>query len=161
MLTSLSWFFSLQAQFYDNLRGDPNERKKNVHSGNQVRTTFFNYGLIGRITQAEDFGGEWPINSGHFYVGDISVMVGAEIELPSGAKIRPVTVSDGPRGNNEFNPNDPNDFWGWEPLPGFANRDTTTVAMSHQFRSWPESWPDRETDPQDPGWPGFFWKRPV
>jgi hypothetical protein len=89
-------------------------------------------------------------------------MVGAEIELPSGAKIRPVTVSDGPRGNNEFNPNDPNDFWGWEPLPGFANRDTTTVAMSHQFRSWPESWPDRETDPQDPGWPGqwngFFGK---
>ncbi|RMF58290.1 MAG: hypothetical protein D6748_09115 [Calditrichaeota bacterium] len=160
---ALIWFlFPLHAQFYRDLRGDPNERRKNVHSGNQVRTTFFNYGLIGRINQAEDFGGEWPINTGHFYVGDISVMVGAEVELPSGAIIRPVTVSDGPRGNNEYNPNDPNDFWGWEPLPGFANPDTNVVAMSHQPNSWPPFWPDREGDALDPGWPGqwngFFGK---
>lgn len=162
ILTSFAWVLTLQAQFYDELRGDPGERKKNVHSGNQVRTTFFNYGLIGRINAADDFGGEWPINSGHFYVGDISVMVGAEIVLPSGNIIRPVTVSDGPRGNNEYNPNDPNDFWGWEPLPGFSNPDTTMVAMSHRTNSWPPNWPDRRSDVQDPGWPGqwngFFGK---
>lgn len=161
-LACLGASLPLKAQFYTQLKGDPNERKKNVHSGNQIRTTFFNYGLIGRINNAEDFGGEWPINTGHFYVGDISVMVGAEIELPSGAKIYPVTVADGPRGNNEYNPQDPNDFWGWEPLPGFANPDTTVVAVSHQVQSWPARWPDRETDTNDPGWPGqwngFFGK---
>jgi len=145
-----------QNEFYKNLKGTPTARKKNVHSGNQVRTTFFNYGLIGRLNSAEDFGGEWPINSGHFYIGDISIMVGAEIELPDGTIIHPVTVSDGPRGNNEVNPNDPLDFWGWEPIPGFNNDDTTLVAMSHQSFSWPAVWPDRETDPLDPGWPGAW-----
>ncbi|RMH76204.1 MAG: hypothetical protein D6681_21745 [Calditrichaeota bacterium] len=160
-LLLLGWSGSLSAQFYKTLRGDPTARRKNVHSGNQVRTTFFNYGLIGRISP-DDFGGEWPINSGHEYVGDISVMVGAEVELPDGTRIHPVTVADGPRGSNEFNPNDPNDYWGWEPLPGFANPDTNIVAMSHLKESWPDRWPDRETDALDPGWPGqwngFFGK---
>ena len=162
ILFSLSFSLTLQAQFYKTLEGDPNERKKNVHSGNQIRTTFFNYGLVGRINNAEDFGGEWPINTARFYIGDISIMVGAEVQSDSGRIITPMTVSDGPRGSNEFNPNDPNDFWGWEPLPGFANPDTTSVAMSHLPNTWPTSWPDREGDMSDPGWReqwnGFFGK---
>ncbi len=151
----------VSAQYYETLKGHPNNREKNVHSGNQVRTTFFNYGLIGRENAAEDFGGEWPINSGHFYVGDISIMVGAEIELSDGQIITPVTVSDGPRGSNDVDPNDPTFFWGWEPLPGF-NASDSGVAMSHQRGTWPTDWPDRRTDANDPGWPGqwngFFGK---
>lgn len=150
------------AQYYKTLKGKPSARKKNVHSGNQVRTTFFNYGLVGRENTAEDFGGEWPINSGHYYVGDISVMVGAEIETDSGSIITPVTVSDGPRGNNDVDPNNTTIFWGWEPVPGFDNEDGEMVAMSHKKNSWPEMWPDRENDAQDPGWSGqwngFFGK---
>jgi hypothetical protein len=142
------------AQFYRTSKGKPQARKKNVHSGNQIRTTFFNYGLVGRENPAEDFGGEWPINSGHFYVGDISVMVGAEIELENGSVITPVSVADGPRGDNEVDPNNTTIFWGWEPLPGFDNPDSTVVAMSHQRKSWPAAWPDRENDAVDPGWPG-------
>lgn len=46
----------LGAQYYESLKGNSNQRKKNVHSGNQIRTTFFNYGFVGRINQAEDFG---------------------------------------------------------------------------------------------------------
>ncbi len=148
-------------QYYKTSKGDPFARKKNVHSGNQVRTTFFNYGLIGRENAAEDFGGEWPINSGHFYVGDISIMVGAQIQI-NGTTINPVTVADGPRGSNETDPNDVNIFWGWEPLAGFQSSDTNIVAMSHQPKSWPATWPDRENDVTDQGWPGqwngFFGK---
>lgn len=151
-----------QAQFYKSLKGDPLARKINVHSGNQIRTTFFNYGLVGRINAAEHFGGEWPINSGHFYVGDISVMVGAEIRMPDGRIITPVTVADGPRGSNEVDPTNSSVFWGWEPLPDFNNPGENLVAMSHQRNSWPPTWPDRETDANDPGWPGqwngFFGK---
>ena len=33
-------------------------------------------------------------------------MVGAEVLLPSGNNITPVTVADGPRGNNEYDPNE-------------------------------------------------------
>lgn len=151
-----------QNEYYRTSQGDFSNRKVNVHSGNQVRTTFFNYGLVGRINAAQDYGGEWPINSGHFYVGDISVMVGAEIELPDGRIITPVTVSDGPRGSNEEDPTDPTIKWTWEPLAGFDNPDTNTVAMSQQPNSWPASWPDRLGDANDPGWPGqwngFFGK---
>ncbi|RMG63783.1 MAG: hypothetical protein D6715_10655, partial [Calditrichaeota bacterium] len=156
------WFTTLPAQFYRTLKGDPNFRAKNVHSGNQIRTTFFNFGLVGRLNSAEDFGGEWPINSGHFYVGDISVMAGAEIQLPSRQNpdsivvIHPVTVADGPRGGNEVDPQNPTIFWGWEPLPGFINPDTALVAMSHKPISWPPFWPDKENDTVDPGWPGAW-----
>jgi len=156
-----------QNRFYDNHRGDPNSRAGNVHNGNRIQTSFFNYGFVGRRSgRADDFGGEWPINSGHEYIGDISVMVGAEVILPNGKRITPVTVADGPRGSNEFNPNDPNDFWGWEPLDGFlqqsSNPDSNLVAMSHEPFTWPESWPDRLSDASDPGWRGqwngFFGK---
>jgi hypothetical protein len=168
-LATIVWQSEGQSQtpFYQTLRGDINSRAGNVHSGNQVRTSFFNYGFIGRRSgRADDFGGEWPINSGHEYIGDISVMVGAEVRLPSGRIITPVTVADGPRGSNEYNPNDPNDFWGWEPLPGFlrpsSDPDSQLVAMSHQPFSWPSSWPDRQNDAIDPGWAGkwngFFGK---
>lgn len=125
---------------YSVYAGDPAERRKNVHTGNQIRSTFFNYGLIGRINSVEDFGLEWPINSGHFYIGDLSFMVGAEARLPNGDIIHSVEVADGPRGNNEYNPNDPNDFWGWEPLAGFANPGQPKVAMSHQPDTWPLDW---------------------
>ncbi|MCK6620212.1 MAG: T9SS type A sorting domain-containing protein [Calditrichaceae bacterium] len=125
---------------YSVYAGDPAERRKNVHTGNQIRSTFFNYGLIGRINSVEDFGLEWPINSGHFYIGDLSFMVGAEARLPNGDIIHSVEVADGPRGNNEYNPNDPNDFWGWEPLAGFANPNQPKVAMSHQPDTWPLGW---------------------
>jgi hypothetical protein len=80
-------------------------------------------------------------------------MVGAQINQ-NGTTITPVTVADGPRGSNETDPNDVNIFWGWEPLDGFQNPDTNVVAMSHQPKSWPLTWPDRESDAFDPGWPG-------
>jgi len=135
--------------------GDFNSRKKGVHSGNRVRTTFFNYGLIGRMSDTE-YGGEWPIGSGHLYVGDIDLLIGAEIVTADGDTIHSVEVNDSPRGNNEVNPSNPNEFWGWEPLPGYANPDTDQVAMSHLPQTWPPYWPDRMDDPEDPGWPGSW-----
>ena len=60
-------------------KGNSLARAKNDHSGNKIRTTFYNYGLVGRWTsEPEDIGGEWPINSGHEYIGDVGHMVGTE-----------------------------------------------------------------------------------
>ena len=136
-------------------RGSYYERRKGVHSGNRVRTTFFNYGLIGRISPAEDYGGEWPINSGHEYIGDVSIMVGAEVPITirvidtiigndtlyrdSIVYIHSVEVADGPRGNNEYSP-DGTTFWGWEPIPGYANPDTDLIARSRGPRFGPIGW---------------------
>ena len=58
--------FSLNFLLASSSKGNSLARAKNDHSGNKIRTTFYNYGLVGRWSnEPEDIGGEWPINSGH------------------------------------------------------------------------------------------------
>ena len=72
-------FLSTGIAFGGGPKGNSLARAKNDHSGNKIRTTFYNYGLVGRWTsEPEDIGGEWPINSGHEYIGDVGHMVGTE-----------------------------------------------------------------------------------
>ena len=147
-----------------NPHGNPLARAKNVHSGNKIRTTFYNYGLVGRMFDAvDDIGGEWPLGSTHEYIGDVSILVGAEIQ-PLGMTRPSVVTSFGPRAGNEMSGDI---FWGWEPLAGYANDDTNLVAMSHlgpsdkvsqgeAVNTWPDFWPDKSGDANDPGWPGAW-----
>ena len=83
-------FFIFTIAYSVNPKGNSLARAKNDHSGNKVRTTFYNYGLVGRWTsEPEDIGGEWPINSGHEYIGDVGHMVGTEfVDLGLGTFIR-------------------------------------------------------------------------
>lgn len=161
-------FVCSTSKLHSTSKGNSLSRAKNNHSGNKVRTTFYNYGLIGRWTsEPEDIGGEWPINSGHEYIGDVGHMVGSEFKDLDGNEKKSVITIDNPRGS-EFNLDT---HWGWEPLPGYNNPDTTLVAMSHMGPSenpdyknntWPNQWPDKLEDPLDPGWPdswnGYFGK---
>ena len=143
-------------------QGSELARAKNDHSGNKVRTTFYNYGLVGRwMSEPEDIGGEWPINSGHEYIGDVGHMVGAEFYDNLNMLRKSVITIDSPRGS-EINQDT---HWGWEPLPGFTNPDTPLVAMSHMgpdeddptfIHTWPSQWPDKLDDPLDPGWAGSW-----
>ena len=143
-------------------KGSELSRAKNTHSGNKVRSTFYNYGLVGRwSSEPEDIGGEWPINSGHEYIGDVGHLVGSEFQNLDGQLKKSVTTVYGPRGS-EMNQDI---HWGWEPLPGYTNPDTPLVAMSHMgpseddpdyIHTWPSSWPDKTSDPIDPGWSGSW-----
>ena len=143
-------------------KGNPLARAKNDHSGNKIRTTFYNYGLVGRWTsEPEDIGGEWPINSGHEYIGDVGHMVGTEFFDRDNIERKSVITIDNPRGS-EFNLDT---HWGWEPLPGYNSPDTPLVAMSHMgpsegananYNTWPDQWPDKLDDPLDPGWGGSW-----
>ena len=143
-------------------KGNSLARAKNDHSGNKIRTTFYNYGLVGRWTsEPEDIDGEWPINSGHEYIGDVGHMVGTEFVDLNNIKKKSVITIDSPRGS-EFNLDT---HWGWEPLPGYSNPDTPLVAMSHMgpsesenanVNTWPDQWPDKLDDPLDPGWAGSW-----
>lgn len=133
-------------------------RLAGVHSGNQIRTSFFNYGWFGRRTNVTgDYGTEWPINTGHYYVGDAGLLVGAEVKL-NHTKFVSVVTHENPRGKNEINPNNSLEHWGWEPIPGFAKKygDSGSVAMSHLKNTWPDFWPDRLDDQVDPGWRGSW-----
>jgi len=139
--------------------GDFREEKKNVHSGNKIRTTFYNNGWLGRNPQSqEDIGGEWPINSGHEYIGDVMIFAGAEFVDRKGKLQHSVITPHGPQVGARTGERSPDrkEWWTWEALPGYANPDTNLAAMSHQKISWPAFWPDKLDDRIDPGWPGSW-----
>ena len=120
--------------------GDPLFRAKNVHNANLVRTTFYNYGLIGNIGEISF---EWPQGTGNEYMGDFTPLWGTEFIHPSGDTLRSVTTSDGPRGNPDGPPGG-GMFWGFEPLDGYhavpQPGEDPLLAMSDQPDTWPASW---------------------
>lgn len=125
-----------------------------VHNGNRIQTTFFNSGLIGRVTDVTDFAGEWPKGSGHKYIGDQLMMVGAEIIDANGELKHSVVTPPGPKvgARTGDKSSDGLTWYTWLPLPGYAGADTTIIAMSHVPKSYPVYWPDKENVPDDPGW---------
>ena len=141
------------------LHGDFRERKKGTHSGNQIRTTFYNTGFIGRKTGSPtDYGVEFPINSGRTYVGDANIYVGAEVIDRHGQLKHIVVTPDGPEAGARTGQRGPGGEWyTWLPLPGYSNPDSNSIAMSHLRWSWPPTWPDKPSD-WDGHWDGYFGK---
>ena len=160
--TFIITIFFYSTIFGSSSKGNALARAKNNHSGNKIRTTFYNYGLVGRwSSEPNDIGGEWPINTGHEYIGDVGHMVGSEFIDLNNDKKRSVITIDSPRGS-EYNLDT---HWGWEPLPGYNNPDSSLIAMSHMgpsegesagYNTWPGQWPDKLNDPLDPGWAGSW-----
>ena len=136
-------------------------RRSAIHNGNLVRTVFGNYGVI---AQPGNKGprGAW-IHDNNGYIGDISLIVGAEITSPDietgemktfhSTVVCPV---DRPiSGSVEQSENGEN--WGFEPVAGYFNDYQESIAMSTSTGSWPTSWPDKNSE-WDGSWNGFFGK---
>ncbi len=147
---------TLPAQM-EGLRGDFMEVRNGEHAGNLFRTTFYNDGTFGRLQNPPDIAGEWPINSGHYYLIDGNLFVGGEVIDAEGqvkhiiSTVRSSMVS---WSTGDTSPD--GDWWTFLPLPGFAARDTNKIAMSKWPWAWPDVWPDKMSDPVDPGWPGAW-----
>ncbi len=136
---------------HDDLRsGDATWRRKGVHSGNKVRTVFYNFGLVANLNEIS---GEWPIGTGNYYIGDVTPVVGVEYVNALGDTVHSVVTCDGPRGNSDGPGGGV--FWGLEPIPDFLNEAQDGVAMSHLPGTWPAHWPDRAGS-WDGFWNGFF-----
>ncbi len=127
-------------------------RRTNVHNGNQVKSVFGNWGVIGQPCSGGPRGAWRYDNDG--YLGDVSPLVGAEV-TSQGKRFhvvetcpvdRPTTASD----------TDPRTgvYWTFEPVNGYFNPYEQKVAMSTDKTSWPSAWPDKMNDPIDPGWRG-------
>ena len=150
----------LQAQM-TGLHGDDREWRVGLHDGNQFRISFFNDGTFGGQMKKGYYGGEWPINSGHYYLLDGNIYVIAEVADNVGATkgtlrhiqatVKSLEYEDITTGDK-----DPSGVW-WTflPLPGFANPSRNKVAMVkggvEWSDSWPAYWPDKDTA-SDPGW---------
>ncbi|MBT3664223.1 hypothetical protein HOI27_05160 [bacterium] len=140
-------------------------RRTAIHNGNQVKTVFGNWGVIGQPA-AKGPRGAWK-NPNNGYIGDVSPLIGAEVTTTdtSGESItfhsvlippvdRPTStgMEDSPNGKT----------WTMEPVSGYFNESQESIAISTNPSTWPSYWPDKISDVNDPGWKnewnGFFGK---
>lgn len=140
-------------------RVDPTLRRRIEIDGNNVRTSVFNFAFSGRTGAGSGVPYEWPKNTNRYYVALLALFFGAEVRDDTGAVQRIVDLPayrTDPRTGNDWNLN-PIGF----PAPYF-NLATGRIAKSDEPDTWPEFWPDKLSDPQDPGWRGkwngFFGK---
>lgn len=146
----------------DEMFGDERYSYYNWHSGNQIRSTFWNEGYVGQREGIVPTSlGEWPINSGHNYINLITYMMLSEVKDTEGVIQHISSEANGVTTGNDSNAAsaDSRDDGTWQcnaPLPGFADPEVQRVAMSHQPNTWPYAWPDKYEDQIDPGWSGSW-----
>ncbi|MBI45025.1 MAG: hypothetical protein CMG66_02525 [Candidatus Marinimicrobia bacterium] len=135
-------------------------RRYGIHNGNLVKTVYSNWGVVG---QPGDKGprGAW-INDNNGYIGDVSLLVGAEVEAldQQGNNITFHSVvtcpvdrpsSTGPEQSNAGL------RWGFEPVSGYLNPSQLYVATSTNSNTWPNIWPDEKCN-WGGDWCGYFGK---
>jgi hypothetical protein len=161
-LLSITWYSGsvLFAQL-EGLHGDDAETRMGVHAGNQLRTSFYNDGTFGAIqpTTPDEIQGEWPINSGHIYIIDGNIFVGAEVpDRNTGELFHILSENKSANVGGSTGDTDPvtGAWWTFLPLPGFGDPNSTRIAMARGSNEWPSSWPafwpDKSNEPDDPGW---------
>ncbi|MFA6438416.1 MAG: hypothetical protein WCX28_03850, partial [Bacteriovoracaceae bacterium] len=134
-----------------------------VHNANRVKTVFGNWGVIGQPTDTRPRGA-W-IYSSNGYIGDVSLLVGAEVKT-NGSVFHSVATSPVARPASIFDTDDKSQGgtpWTFMPVNGYFNPAKQSIAMSDDKTTWPTSWPDKANDAFDPGWQGswngYFGKR--
>jgi hypothetical protein len=161
MLVAFAWTMDTAAQTssYAN-------RRSAVMRGNQVRTVFGNWGVIGQPSDTRPRGSWKDDNNG--YLGDVSPFFGAEVKWEDTTFRSVVTCPvDRPVGSGDLGRDrDPvtQKNWTMEPESGlFAGTPNQSVALSNDKTTWPAYWPDKLNDATDAGWKGqwngYFGKR--
>ena len=137
-------------------RVDLSLRRRTEIDGNNVRTSVFNFCFSGRTGSGQGVPYEWPKNTNRYYVALVGLFIGGEVTMDDGSTIQ--RIVDLPAYRNS--PADKS--WNMEPIPGYFNLAYGKIAKSDEPKSWPSEWPDKKTDPNDPGWKGkwngFFGK---
>ncbi len=121
------------------------DRRQGIHSGNLIRTLFYNYGTIGYPYTTPAV--EWPKGSNHNYIFEFGVIAAAEVIDIYGDTIH--IVDDGIIGGIAGEGGDVSpagEVWGWQPLPGYAAEGQNGIAMSDKPFTWPQKWPNRPDD---------------
>ncbi|NOX17469.1 MAG: hypothetical protein GXO87_04200 [Chlorobi bacterium] len=132
-------------------RGDRKYRKEGIHNGNLVETLFYNFGEV--AWWGREPSGVWPRGSRHSYMDGITPIVAAQVVDASGDTIRMVEA--GYRENMDVSPSGVER--GFQPRPGYANPNQSSIAMSDKPITWPLSWPGKD-DSWNGFWDGYFGK---
>ncbi len=146
-------------------RGREDAERAGQHDANNIRTIFWNYGMVGdyprdpgNVDLSVFHSAEVPKGSGMNYSDGITPFVLAKIIQADGAEAYIMETGFRERqGTSPFF----NRVMRFEPRPGYFQADPginsgRAPAMSNDPRTWPDFWPDRLDDPSDPGWPGSW-----
>jgi hypothetical protein len=149
-------------------RGTSDAERRGTHDANNIRSEFWNYGMVGNYPQD-------PINVDLTTFHSMEVPKGSGINYSDGttpfvlAKIRQTDGIDAyimETGYRERQATRSNgQAMRFEPRPGFFQADVginraLSPAMSNDTRTWPDTWPDRDQT-WDGAWNGYFGKRPA
>ena len=157
-----------------NQRGTSQSERVGHHDANNIRTRYWNYGMVGDyptdplgVDLSVFHSAEVPKGSGMNYTDGITPFVLSKIRTLDGQDA--YIMETGYRERQGISPQY-NRAMRFEPRPGFFEADPSinqarAPAISNDPRTWPSQWPDKLTDPFDPGWPkswnGYFGKRPA
>ena len=131
-------------------RVDASLRRRTEIDGNNVRTSVFNFVFSGRTGAGQGVPYEWPKNTGRDYVALVALFFGGEVTDDTG---KVVHIVDLPAfRTNQATGGD----WNMNPVPGYFNTTTGKIAKSDDSATWPSFWPDKLSDPGDPGWRGSW-----
>jgi hypothetical protein len=160
-------------------RGNISSERMGTHDANNLRTRFWNFGMVGdfigsNVDLSVFHSVEVPKGTGMNYSDGITPFV-LERYHPRPILNQPPDYSQylylmetGYRERQGFDAQ--GHMMRFEPRPGFFEPDPTknagrSPAMSNDSRTWPTRWPDKISDPDDPGWSGawdgYFGKRPA
>ena len=154
------------------LRGNLQFEYEGLHDANNIRTMFFNFGMVGSyprnpltVDLSVFHSVEVPKGSNENYSDGITPFVLAKIVQENGSDAYIMITGYRERqGDSPFF----NRKMRLEPRPGYAQADPTvnlalSPAISNDPRTWPDQWIDKLDDPDDPGWSGswngYFGKR--
>lgn len=144
------------------------------HDGANMRTRFWNYGMVGdyppdpgNVDLSVFHSLEIPKGVGLNYTDGITPFVLARVQQRDATSTHIMETGYRERqGTSPFR----NLIMRFEPRPGYfqpiaAINAGRSPAVSNDPRTWPDSWPDKLGDPTDPGWRGswngYFGKRPA
>ncbi|NNE08872.1 MAG: T9SS type A sorting domain-containing protein [Gemmatimonadetes bacterium] len=155
-------------------RGRIDAERAGTLDGANIRTSFWNYGMVGdfprdpaNVDLSVFHSVEVPKGSGMNYGDGITPFVLAKIKQNNG--LESYIMETGFRERQGLSPLFDR-VMRFEPRPGFFQADPTvnralSPAISNDPRTWPGFWPDKLDDAFDPGWPaswnGYFGKRPA
>ncbi|MCC7140958.1 MAG: hypothetical protein IT349_02550 [Candidatus Eisenbacteria bacterium] len=153
-------------------RGRTDAERSGTHDAANIRTAFWNYGMVGDFPQnpgAVDLSVfhscEVPKGSGMNYSDGITPFVLAKITQRDSTVA--YIMETGYRERQAISPRVER-MMRFEPRPGYFQPDPginvgRSPAVSNDARTWPDFWPDKINDPDDAGWSGswngYFGKR--
>lgn len=164
-------------EYYDvvpfDQRGKEDYVRQGTHDANRIRTMFYNYGMVGDYSDNPDYtifhSMEWPKGSLENYSDGVTPFVLSKLQqFVNGQYQTFYMMETGYREREEVNPATGR-LQRYNPRPGYLQLNPTinvgrSPAVSYDPRTWPDSWPDKANDPDDPGWKGswngYFGKLP-